>query len=71
MSFDVCRGPERTCTQNETAVLDVDTVLRGMQDNCGHYTFTVPSDIAPGNYLIRAEVIGQSLFNIHSVPGRS
>ena len=31
-----------------------------MQDNCGHYTFTVPSDIAPGNYLIRAEVIGQS-----------
>ncbi|KAI8974883.1 glycosyl hydrolase family 61-domain-containing protein [Trametes punicea] len=28
-----------------------------LQDNCGHYTFKVPSDIAPGNYLIRAEVI--------------
>lgn len=28
------------------------------QDNCGHYTFTVPKDIAPGNYLIRAEVLG-------------
>ncbi|KAM5543457.1 hypothetical protein V8D89_002708 [Ganoderma adspersum] len=28
-----------------------------LNDNCGHYTFTVPSDIAPGNYLIRAEVI--------------
>ncbi|KAJ3513004.1 hypothetical protein NLJ89_g3188 [Agrocybe chaxingu] len=27
-----------------------------LNDNCGHYTFTVP-DIAPGNYLIRAEVI--------------
>ena len=29
-----------------------------LNDNCGHFTFTVPSDIAPGNYLIRAEVIG-------------
>ncbi|KAF9002886.1 glycoside hydrolase family 61 protein H [Cyathus striatus] len=28
-----------------------------LNDNCGHYTFTVPSDIAPGNYLLRAEVI--------------
>ncbi|EJF60634.1 hypothetical protein DICSQDRAFT_137375 [Dichomitus squalens LYAD-421 SS1] len=28
-----------------------------LNDNCGHFTFTVPSDIAPGNYLIRAEVI--------------
>ncbi|PPR04279.1 hypothetical protein CVT24_013363 [Panaeolus cyanescens] len=28
-----------------------------LNDNCGHYTFKVPSDIAPGNYLIRAEVI--------------
>ncbi|TFK21123.1 endoglucanase II [Coprinopsis marcescibilis] len=27
-----------------------------LNDNCGHYTFTVP-DIAPGNYLLRAEVI--------------
>ncbi|TFK37374.1 glycoside hydrolase family 61 protein H [Crucibulum laeve] len=25
--------------------------------NCGHYSFKVPSDIAPGNYLIRAEMI--------------
>lgn len=29
-----------------------------LNDNCGHYTFTVPQNIAPGNYLIRAEVIG-------------
>ncbi|KAF9480944.1 hypothetical protein BDN70DRAFT_893748 [Pholiota conissans] len=28
-----------------------------MNDNCGHVTFTIPSDIAPGNYLLRAEVI--------------
>ncbi|KAF7790518.1 hypothetical protein EIP86_001474 [Pleurotus ostreatoroseus] len=28
-----------------------------LNDNCGHFTFTVPSGIAPGNYLIRAEVI--------------
>ncbi|EJC99207.1 uncharacterized protein FOMMEDRAFT_136574 [Fomitiporia mediterranea MF3/22] len=27
-----------------------------LNDNCGHYTFTVPS-IAPGQYLLRAEVI--------------
>ncbi|KAF8988416.1 glycosyl hydrolase family 61-domain-containing protein, partial [Cyathus striatus] len=26
-----------------------------LNDNCGHYTFKVPSDLAPGNYLIRAE----------------
>ncbi|RDW70098.1 hypothetical protein BP5796_08495 [Coleophoma crateriformis] len=25
--------------------------------NCGHRSFTLPSDLAPGNYLIRAEVI--------------
>ncbi|KZV59389.1 carbohydrate-binding module family 1 protein [Peniophora sp. CONT] len=28
-----------------------------LNDNCGHYTVTVPKDIAPGNYLLRAEVI--------------
>ncbi|EKM57567.1 glycoside hydrolase family 61 protein [Phanerochaete carnosa HHB-10118-sp] len=28
-----------------------------LNDNCGHFTFTVPEGIAPGNYLIRAEVI--------------
>ncbi|KIP02409.1 carbohydrate-binding module family 1 protein [Phlebiopsis gigantea 11061_1 CR5-6] len=28
-----------------------------LNDNCGHFTFTVPTDIAPGNYLIRPEVI--------------
>lgn len=28
-----------------------------MNKNCGKVPFTVPSDIAPGNYLIRAEVI--------------
>ncbi|KAK7462784.1 hypothetical protein VKT23_007368 [Stygiomarasmius scandens] len=28
-----------------------------LNDNCGHYTFTVPKDIAPGDYLVRAEVI--------------
>ena len=30
-----------------------------LNDNCGHYTFTVPTDIAPGQYLLRAEVIGK------------
>lgn len=34
------------------------------QDNCGHYTFTIPSDIKPGNYLLRAEVIGE-WFPVH------
>ncbi|KAF8911200.1 glycosyl hydrolase family 61-domain-containing protein [Mucidula mucida] len=33
-------------------------------DNCGHYGFTIPSDIAPGDYLIRAEVIA-----LHSASG--
>jgi len=28
-----------------------------LNDNCGHFTVTVPKDIAPGNYLLRAEVI--------------
>jgi cellulase len=28
-----------------------------LNNNCGHYTFTVPTGIAPGDYLIRAEVI--------------
>ncbi|KAI0043673.1 carbohydrate-binding module family 1 protein [Auriscalpium vulgare] len=28
-----------------------------LNDNCGHFTFTIPSGIAPGNYLLRAEVI--------------
>ncbi|EJC98672.1 glycoside hydrolase family 61 protein [Fomitiporia mediterranea MF3/22] len=28
-----------------------------LNDNCGHWTFTIPSDIAPGNYLLRAETI--------------
>ncbi|KJA26910.1 carbohydrate-binding module family 1 protein [Hypholoma sublateritium FD-334 SS-4] len=28
-----------------------------LNDNCGHFTFTIPTDIAPGNYLLRAEVI--------------
>ncbi|KAF8178431.1 glycosyl hydrolase family 61-domain-containing protein [Pholiota molesta] len=28
-----------------------------LNNNCGHWTFTIPSDIAPGNYLLRAEVI--------------
>ncbi|KAI0063290.1 hypothetical protein BV25DRAFT_412292 [Artomyces pyxidatus] len=28
-----------------------------LNDNCGHFTFTVPTGIAPGNYLLRAEVI--------------
>ncbi|TFY83255.1 hypothetical protein EWM64_g754 [Hericium alpestre] len=27
-----------------------------LNDNCGHYTFTIP-DVAPGQYLLRAEVI--------------
>ncbi|KAF9447739.1 lytic polysaccharide monooxygenase [Macrolepiota fuliginosa MF-IS2] len=27
-----------------------------LNDNCGHYTFTIPN-ISPGNYLLRAEVI--------------
>ncbi|KAG8899580.1 hypothetical protein FRC01_010454, partial [Tulasnella sp. 417] len=28
-----------------------------MNDNCGKVTFTLPSDITPGDYLLRAEVI--------------
>lgn len=28
-----------------------------LNDNCGHYTFKIPTDIAPGNYLLRAETI--------------
>ncbi|THG95085.1 hypothetical protein EW026_g6504 [Hermanssonia centrifuga] len=28
-----------------------------LNNNCGHFTFTVPTGIAPGNYLVRAEVI--------------
>ncbi|KAG8898756.1 hypothetical protein FRC00_002336 [Tulasnella sp. 408] len=28
-----------------------------MNDNCGKVTFTIPSSIAPGDYLLRAEVI--------------
>ncbi|KAG8889716.1 hypothetical protein FRB98_003008 [Tulasnella sp. 332] len=28
-----------------------------LNDNCGHYTVTIPTDIASGNYLLRAEVI--------------
>jgi lytic cellulose monooxygenase (C1-hydroxylating) len=28
-----------------------------MNDNCGKVTFTIPSCLAPGDYLIRAEVI--------------
>ncbi|KAG8856014.1 hypothetical protein FRB96_006581 [Tulasnella sp. 330] len=28
-----------------------------LNDNCGHYTVTIPKDIASGNYLLRAEVI--------------
>ncbi|KAF8954535.1 glycosyl hydrolase family 61-domain-containing protein [Flammula alnicola] len=28
-----------------------------LNDNCGHFTFKIPSDVAPGNYLLRAEVI--------------
>ncbi len=32
-----------------------------LNDNCGHFTFTVPTGLAPGNYLLRAEVIGKSI----------
>ncbi|ETW79866.1 glycoside hydrolase family 61 protein [Heterobasidion irregulare TC 32-1] len=28
-----------------------------LNDNCGHFTFTIPTGIAPGQYLLRAEVI--------------
>ncbi|TRM63523.1 glycosyl hydrolase family 61-domain-containing protein [Schizophyllum amplum] len=28
-----------------------------LNDNCGHYTVTIPSDVAPGQYLLRAETI--------------
>ncbi|KZV93254.1 hypothetical protein EXIGLDRAFT_674276 [Exidia glandulosa HHB12029] len=28
-----------------------------LNDNCGHWTFKLPSDIAPGDYLLRAETI--------------
>lgn len=30
-----------------------------LNDNCGHFTFTVPN-ISPGQYLLRPEVIGES-----------
>jgi len=30
---------------------------RVLNDNCGHYTLKIPANLAPGNYLIRAEVI--------------
>lgn len=30
---------------------------RVLNDNCGHYTFKIPANLAPGNYLLRAEVI--------------
>ncbi|THV04744.1 hypothetical protein K435DRAFT_826795 [Dendrothele bispora CBS 962.96] len=36
------------------------------EDNCGHFTFTIPEDIAPGDYLIRAEVIA---LHVASSPG--
>ena len=29
-----------------------------LNDNCGHFTFTIP-DVEPGQYLLRAEVIGR------------
>lgn len=28
-----------------------------LNDNCGHFTVTIPQGIEPGNYLLRAEVI--------------
>ncbi|KZV62317.1 carbohydrate-binding module family 1 protein [Peniophora sp. CONT] len=37
-----------------------------LNDNCGHFTVTVPKDIAPGNYLLRAEVIA---LHVASSPG--
>jgi len=37
-----------------------------LNNNCGHYTFTIPSGIAPGNYLLRAEVIA---LHVASSPG--
>ena len=37
-----------------------------LNDNCGHYTVTVPTGIAPGNYLLRAEVIA---LHVASSPG--
>ncbi|EIN08692.1 hypothetical protein PUNSTDRAFT_154784 [Punctularia strigosozonata HHB-11173 SS5] len=37
-----------------------------LNDNCGHYTVTIPSDIAPGNYLLKAEVIA---LHVASSPG--
>lgn len=39
-----------------------------IQDNCGHYTVTIPKDIAPGNYLLRAEVIGKICVRCLVVP---
>lgn len=37
-----------------------------LNDNCGHFTFTVPN-IAPGQYLLRPEVIGQySTLDVYS-----
>ncbi|KAG5637799.1 hypothetical protein H0H81_003191 [Sphagnurus paluster] len=38
---------------------------RVLNDNCGHYTFKIPANLAPGNYLLRAEVIGE---HTHFIP---
>jgi lytic cellulose monooxygenase (C1-hydroxylating) len=36
------------------------TEASSLQANCGHYTVTIPTGIAPGNYLLKAEVIGET-----------
>ncbi|KAH8828783.1 glycoside hydrolase family 61 protein [Flagelloscypha sp. PMI_526] len=35
-----------------------------LNDNCGHYTFTIPADIEPGDYLLRAEEIALHLAGV-------
>ncbi|KAK0203740.1 glycosyl hydrolase family 61-domain-containing protein [Desarmillaria ectypa] len=39
------------------AVDDVTTAVSSEADNCGHYTFNTPTDIAPSNHLLRTETI--------------
>ena len=54
-------NPDYWATEVLNVSLRSDALVQNLilhQDNCGHFTFTVPKDIAPGNYLIRAEVIG-------------
>ena len=49
---------ETVCTKSPLGEQMADSATSEvLNDNCGHYTVTIPSDIAPGQYLLRAETI--------------